>query len=157
MRSDTPVAVSPTGTLSGSAACGPVQACVRACAGGDCRETFPAASSATTVKVKTVAHASPVTAGDALLVVATVAPFASTRYATTRTLSVAATKLSCAVVEDTFRTRSAPGRDGGNRSFAGWRRSIRVFDQRDAILTRLRTFQYQAPRARVAAPLARCT
>ena len=54
----------------------------------------------------------------------------------------------------TLVTRRAPGRDGANRSFEGRTRSIRVFDQREAMEARLRTFQYQAPFSSVAPPLA---
>ena len=51
-------------------------------------------------------------------------------------------------------TRSAPGREGAKMSFDGRTRSMRMFDQREAIEPRLRTFQYQAPFGRVACPLA---
>ncbi len=72
-------------------------------------------------------------------------------------MSVDATKLSCAVLLAMPVTRSAPGRDGANRSFEGRTRSMRVFDQREVIDARLRTFQYQAPFGSVAPPLARRT
>jgi len=66
-------------------------------------------------------------------------------------------KLSCTVLLATLVTRSAPGREGANMSFDGRTRSMRMFDQREAIDARLRTFQYQAPPSSVARPLARRT